>query len=122
MRAGKLDRLIDIQRKTSAISASGGVTETWTNVAARKPAGMAPVRGDERFATPETVALEQIEFRVRYSDVVASLSPQDRVIYPAMAEGDTDIPARRIHNVLAVHELGRREGLRIVTERRPDVT
>lgn len=122
MRPGKLDRLIDIQRKTQTITTSGDVQESWSNIAARKPASMSPVNGDERFATPETVALEQIEFRVRYSDVVAALTPLDRIIHPAMNTGDTDIPARRVHNVLAVHEIGRREGLKIITERRPDVT
>jgi len=120
MRAGKLDRLIDIQRKSSTASASGEPQDTWTNIVSRKPASMSPVDGDERFSTPETVSLEQVEFRVRYSDVVAALTPLDRIIYPALNDGDS-VPSRRIHNILAVHEIGRREGLRIITERRPDL-
>lgn len=124
MRAGRLDRLITIQSKASTISASGGVTEAWTTIANRRPASMSPVRGDERFSAPGIVAFEQIEFRIRYSADVADLSPQDRIIYPALG---TDSPAevpeeRRIHDVLAVLEIGRREGFQIITQRRPDVT
>ncbi len=85
------------------------------------------MRGDERFANPEEVAGEQIEFRIRYSDDVATLNPKDRIIYPAVSEaeaGDPDhvIPERAIHDILAVHEINRREGLKIITNRRPDVT
>jgi head-tail adaptor len=116
--------VITIQRKTSSISASGGVTEAWETIAARRAASMLPVRGDERFDTAQTVALEQIEFRIRYAADVADLSPQDRIIYPALgADSPQETPAgRAIHDVLAVLEIGRREGLQIFTQRRADVT
>lgn len=85
---------------------------------------MSPVRGDERFSAPEIAAFEQIEFRIRYSADVADLSPKDRIIYPALsADSPAEVPAaRRIHDILAVLEIGRREGLQIITQRRPDVT
>lgn len=88
---------------------------------------MWPVRGDERFASPEKVASDQIEFRVRYSADVAALTPLDRVIYPALTEEQAEeeayvIPERSIHDVLLVQEIGRREGLKIITARRADVT
>ena len=124
MRAGKLDRLIDLQSKTATESPSGEVTEVWSTFCARKPASYAPVRADERYAAPQTVARQQVEFRIRYSSNVAGLSPQHRVIYPAMNDGD-DAPANpedaRIYDILEVHELGRRDGLRIITQRRVDV-
>lgn len=124
MRAGRLDRLITIQRKTSIISDAGGVTETWATVGSlRRAASMNPVRGEERFSNPQISALEQIEFRIHYSADVAALSPQDRIIYPALEDASplNDPAAVGIHDVLAVHEIGRREGLQIITQRRADV-
>lgn len=123
MRAGRLDRLIDIQRKTTTLSDSGEPVETWTNLVTRRAASMSPVKGDERFAVPELVANEQIEFRVRYSSSLLNLTPQDRVIYPALSEDspEDEPTTRQIHEILAVHEIGRREGLQIITQRRPDV-
>lgn len=127
MKAGSLDRRVTIQRKTETPSPSGEPEVTWANISVRRPASMWPVRGDERFASPEETAYEQIEFRVRYSADVAALSPLDRVIHPALtAEQAADlnyvIPTRSIHDVLGVLEIGRREGLKIITQRRADVT
>lgn len=124
--AGKLDRKVTIQRKSLTNSDSGEPVETWANLAVRRSASMWPFRATEGFAEPETTSYEQIEFRVRYSSDVASLSPQDRVIYPALtdeqaADDNYEIPARSIHDVLGVLEINRREGLKIITRRRPDV-
>lgn len=124
MRAGKLDRLIDIQRKSVTPGEGGEPVETWANIAARRPAGYRPLRGDERFGDPQLVANEQVEFRIHYSLSVAALTPQDRIIYPAMSADSPpeDITTMRIHDILAVQEIGRREGLQIITRRRADVT
>ena len=124
MRAGRLDRLVTIQRKTLTNSESGEPIETWTNIAHRRAASMTPVRGDERFSDPQLVGQEQIEFRVRYSAEIAALTPQDRILHPALSEDspEDDPTTRQIHDVLAVHEIGRREGLQIMTLRRADVT
>lgn len=122
MRAGYLDRLIDIQRKTSTASDSGESIDAWNNIASRRAAGYRSLRGDERFAAPQVVAEEQVEFKIRYSDNVADLSPLDRIIYPASSEAspEDDPDSRRIYNILAVPEVGRREGLRIIAVRRAD--
>lgn len=127
MRAGSLDRRVTIQRKTVTLSDSGDTVEAWANLSVRRPASMWPVKGDERFGSPEEVANEQIEFKVRYSADVAALTPLDRIIHPALtteqaADPDYVIPERSIHDVLAVLEIGRREGLKIITNRRADVT
>jgi SPP1 family predicted phage head-tail adaptor len=123
MRGGRLDRLITIQRKTSTRSDSGEPQESWETVVLRRRAGMKPVRGDEQFNVEQLVAKEQIEFTVRYSADVAALSPMDRIIHPALPADSplTEPQERAIHDVQAVHEIGRREGLRILTFRRPDV-
>lgn len=124
MRAGRLDRLITIQRKSETQLPSGEPVEAWTTIVSRRAASMAPVKGDERFATPQEVASEQVEFRVRHSLDVAALSPKDRIVYPALSEAspEDEPDERNIYDVLAVHEIGRREGLRIITQRRADVT
>lgn len=121
MRFGRLDRVITIQRKSTTSSDSGEPVETWANIATRRAASVAPVRGDERFTGEQLVANDQIEFRVHYSQTLAELSPLDRVLYPAPNAGEeADVAERSIHDIIAVHEIGRREGLQIITTRRAD--
>jgi head-tail adaptor len=127
MQAGKLDRKITIQRKSSTLSESGDPVDTWANVAIRRSASMWPFRGTEGFSAPEETSFEQVEFRVRYSSDIADLSPKDRIICPALteaqaADGGYVIPGRSIYDVVGVLEINRREGLKIITQRRPDLT
>lgn len=129
MQAGRLDRLITIQRNTPTSGEDGQPSDSWATVGAlRRHASVRPVRGEERFTADQFVALEQIEFRIRYADTVADLTPLDRILYPALTEAEvgssppTTIETRRIYNIMAVHEIGRREGLQILTARRADVT
>lgn len=126
MAAGKLDRKITIQRKSVTSSDSGEPVEAWSNLDVRRSASMWPFKAAEGFGGPETTSYEQVEFRIRYSSDMATLSPQDRVIYPALTEAEAAdsghvIPERSIYDVLGVLEINRREGLRIITNRRPDV-
>lgn len=98
---------------------SGAPVETWSAIATKRAASVGPVSGDERFSEPQWAAKQQTEFLVRWSDSIADLSPLDRVVYPpAPAAGN--IPGRTIYDVAAVHEVGRREGLRIIAVRRAD--
>src|SRR5262245_19560348 len=108
MRAGRLDRLITIQRKTVTLSDSGHPSEVWTDVVTRRPASVLPVRGDERFGDPQIVATEQVEFRIRHSQNVADLGPQHRIIYPALSgdSPDESVVERRVYDILSVHEIG----------------
>lgn len=124
MRAGRLDRRITIQRKTTTRSNSGAEVETWTTLVNRRPATAVPVRGGETFNNVAVIAQEIMEFWVRYSANIADLSPGDRVIYPALSEDspEDEPPARHIYDVLALHETGRRDGIKIIAQRRPDVT
>lgn len=122
MRAGRLDKLITIQRKSVTYSDSGEPQDTWAALVERWPASITPVRGDERFSAAQYVAKEQTEFRIRWSQIVSTLSPLDRVIYPAPATGDTSEPAMRsIYDVMSVQEIGRNEVLQILAARRADV-
>src|SRR5262245_59692500 len=117
MYAGQLDRLIDIQSKTTTSSGSGEQIETWIDLVAWRPASMRALRANERIGDPQATAMEEIEFRIRWSPPLADLSPLDRIIYPS---GKPAL-GRNVYDILAVHEIGRREGLQILTKRRTDV-
>lgn len=122
MRAGRLDRLIDIQRATATVSDSGEQIIAWSNIVERRAASITPIQGSERFITPQIEAIDQVEFRIRLFADVANLTARDRIIYPAMtASSPPEAPAeRQIYNILSIIEIGRREGLRIIAIRRPD--
>jgi head-tail adaptor len=117
----RFDRIITIQRKTSTASESGEPIDVWSALVLRRPATMSAVRGDERFSSPQINATDQVEFRIRHSDDVADLSPLDRIIYPALSSGGDNVQTRWIYDIVSVPEIGRREGLRIIANRRPDV-
>jgi SPP1 family predicted phage head-tail adaptor len=119
MQYGRLDRQITIQRKIETQSESGQPIETWSALLSRRAASKQPVRGEERFTAPQIAALEQVEFRIRWSANVADLSPLDRIVYPAINEGDP-VLTRSIYEILAVSEIGRQDGLSIITFRRAD--
>lgn len=124
MKAGKLDRKIDIQRLTAGQSDSGAPTEEWENIAERLAAAYYPVRGDERSAAPQFVASQQVDFNTRWTAALSSLTPKDRIIYPAINEDISpaeEITEDRIFDVIEVSEVGRRDGLKIRTARRADV-
>lgn len=121
MRAGRLDRFITIQRKTVTYSGAGEPINTWAALVADRPASVSPVRGDERFGGEQYAAMEQTEFRVRWSSEIAALTPLDRVVYPASDASESPEVARSIYDIMAVHELGRHEGLQILTARQADV-
>lgn len=120
MRAGSLDRLIDIQEKMTSVSDSGAVIETWVTCLARRAASYRPLKGEERYSGPGVSATEQVEFKIRYTENVSALSPLNRLIYPAPNEPNDEVSSLRVWNILAVNELGRREALAIIAERRPD--
>lgn len=124
MRAGRLDRMITIQRKVETESPSGEPIATWTNIALRRSASYRSLRGGERFTAEQYVANEQVEFQIRFSSDVAGLSPLDRIVYPALqADSPPNEPeTRRIYDVIDASEIGRREGVRVVAVRRADVT
>lgn len=129
MQAGRLNRLITIQRNTQTSGEDGHPSDSWAAVGAlRRHASLRPLRGEERFTAPQFVATEQVEFRIRYADTVAELTPLDRVIYPALTEAEFGsspvfvIPTRRMYDIIAAHEIGLREGVQIFASRRADVT
>ncbi len=122
MKAGKLDRRIDLQRKTDGYSDSGQPIESWTNLAERIAASYSPVRGNERNTAPQWIADEQVEFWIRWNSGVEDLNPKDRIIYPAILDTspEEEITEGRIFDIISVLEIGRREGLKIMAARKAD--
>lgn len=126
MRAGRLDRRITVQTRATTRSGSGAIGEAWTTLgSARRPASVALAKGDERLRERQDVASQDWEFRVRYSEQLAALTPLSRIIYPALSDaeaGDSEfVPSdQRIYDVQSVAEIGRREGQTILTRRRTD--
>src|SRR5262245_36428686 len=82
MRAGPLDRRIAIQRKTVTQSPSGDTSESWAEITTNRPAAIAGVSGSEQMGSDQIRSRQQVEFRIRWSQNVADVSPLDRIIYP----------------------------------------
>jgi len=129
VKAETLDRLVTIQRLVLRPSRSGHPTEVWSAVAHRRAASVAPLSGREAYAgrnedaAPQALAQETVVVRVRWAPSVADLTPQDRIVYPAPASPNEQAPpARSIYDIVAVSEIGRRDGLKIVATRRNEAT
>ena len=125
MQAGRLDEHITIQGRSVTQSRTGDIIESWTVLGAlRISAGVRPASGGEGFTMPQTVATEFTEFTVYWQQALAGLAPTDRLIYPALSQAEYDAgqaaAGRRVYDIVAIHPIGRREGLRIVATRRPD--
>lgn len=164
MMGGKLDRRITLQRKILVLTPSGDQQETWITIAANRPASVRPVAGTERYSGEQLQAIQQVEFRIRWSAAVQSIGPLDRILYPVFARPiisfvpadlDVNVPIGTvvgqatlngnytgtpnwmltegieqieniddqtdIYDVIAVNEIGRREGLSIIASRQPDI-
>lgn len=98
MRAGKLDRIIAIERFTSTVDEYGTVVETWTPVATVRAELIQSTVQEFMQAYGET-AQTAVVFRVRFRDDIAV---DDRVTY-----------ASRAYDLKEIKELGRREGLEL---------
>lgn len=116
MKSGSLDRRIQIQRRTDTRDAHGQPIPTWATIGAVRWASYGPVGGAERYVSDQFVAREQVEFIVRWTTDLSDINPKDRVVFPIVTSGT--VPDSQTYEIMAVHEIGRREGLRIVTARR----
>lgn len=124
MDSGKMDRRIDIQTPGVGYDDFGQpLDDNWQDVALGRAASYRPLRGTERNVAEQWVGKEQVEFQIRYSSLVSTLKTGDRVIYPAEVQGISPpeiITNGRIFDIIAIHEIGRRDGLKIIAARRSD--
>ena len=101
MRAGKLDRIIKIQRSSgTTINAAGTPTETWADLATMR--AQLIQASTEEFLRGWGAAAEGVAiFKIRFLD---GLKVHDRVIHEGV-----------IHDIREIKELGRRHGLELRT-------
>jgi SPP1 family predicted phage head-tail adaptor len=98
MRAGQLDRTIELQSVATAPNSFGELVETWTTFAS-PAAAIVPTRGNERFTAQQLVGHAVTTFRIRYR---TGLTVLNRIVYDG-----------RQWDIHDVREIGRREGLEI---------
>ncbi|RUY31699.1 head-tail adaptor protein [Mesorhizobium sp. M7A.F.Ca.US.001.04.1.1] len=98
MRAGKLDRIIAIERKTETVSPTGAVVTAWLNIATVRAEIVTQSASEflTRFGEAESGT---IVFRVRY---LAGITTADRVTYSG-----------QVYDLKEVTEIGRRRGLEL---------
>ncbi len=100
MKAGALDRRAMLQRKTVVYDDYGGEIEAWAELATVS-AQVVQQSGREFLAAQQIQADQRVLFRLRWIEGVTVL---DRVSYGG-----------RLHNIQDVKELGRREGVELMT-------
>ena len=116
MKPGSLDRRIKIQRRVNTQSSSGAMVASWSPVSERA-ASVRVGDGDGKSFGPGLEASQVVEFIVRYSSDIASLSPNDQIIFPAASVSNRDI-----YNVLSVFPVGRNNVLKIIANRKEDAS
>ena len=108
MKAGNLDRRIVIERATVSRDQYNAPVEAWAELATVW-ASKTDVKDGERMRADAVSSEITTRFRIRYSATVADVNPKDRVRF----EG-------RIYDIVAVKEIGRREGIEITASARND--
>ncbi|MFK4523695.1 SPP1 family predicted phage head-tail adaptor [Bradyrhizobium japonicum] len=102
MRAGSLDRLIEIQRRTTGLDLYGTPVETWTTFATVRAQLLKNATDDREGQRGHTTDV-MLNFRMRY---FAGLSLNDRLFY----EGQQ-------YQITGIAEIGRRVGMDASCER-----
>lgn len=105
MRAGKLDRLVTIQRAVIARDAAGQEIKTWEDVATVW-AQARPFRGGERFVAQQIVGKAVMTFVIRWR---ANVTVKDRIVYDD-----------KVWDIRDVREVGRHVGFEIDTTARSE--
>lgn len=108
MRAGGLDRRIVIERVSVTYDEFNAPVEQWSTLATVW-ASKVDVKDGERFRADAVSSEITTRFRIRYSTTVADVSPRDRISYDG-----------RLYDIVAVKEVGRREGIEITASARND--
>lgn len=102
MRAGKLDRVIAIQRAAHVPNDAGTPVATWGNLATLRAELVAPRAAHERIAAQGAVDRAAVVFRTRF---LAGVTNADRIVFEGRAYGLKDVTV-----------LGRNRGLELTAE------
>ena len=102
MISGPLDRTITIEKRQYTLDAMGGEVITWVLIGNRA-ASSTPVKDGERFGNAEAIATITHRFQIRWNRAMwDQLDPKCRITFDS-----------RLYDVVAVKEIGRREGIEI---------
>ena len=108
MRAGKLDRKIDVLRASTSRNGFNEEVAAWEPLA-RVWAEAVPISDGERRRAGETLSSKKFRFTIRYSSQVYTVDPRDRIRYDG-----------RIFDINGVKDVGRREGIEITATARAE--
>jgi SPP1 family predicted phage head-tail adaptor len=108
MQAGELDRRITIERYSSSINDFGEEVGAWAAIATVW-ASKADIRDTERFVAQQVNSTITTRFQIRYSSMLADVNPKDRLTHAGL-----------LYGIVAVKEIGRREGIEITAAARND--
>lgn len=101
MKAGELDRRVTLQARALTKNAFNEDVESWPDFATVW-ASYQPVRDAERFRAAEVAASITARFQIRWATALRGLDPTWRLTFDG-----------RSFDIVAVKEIGRREGLEI---------
>ncbi len=107
MRAGALDRRITIESQSAGRSATGAEVVTWATVATVS-ASKRDTKGDERFRAAQREDRVETVWRIRFRD---DLDPSMRINYAGV-----------FYELIGIVELGRKDGLDLLTSRQISAT
>ncbi|WP_407192524.1 phage head closure protein [Bradyrhizobium sp. STM 3566] len=102
MRAGSLDRLIEIQRRTTGLDLYGTPVETWTTFTTMRAQLLKNATDDREGARGHTTDAV-LTFRMYY---MPSLSFNDRLLYDGQQ-----------YEITGITEIGRRVGMDVISQR-----
>lgn len=106
MNIGHMDRRIELQTSAHTVNQYGERTDSWSTYATVW-AAIVYRGGSEKVSGDQVSSTNKVEFRIRYSSTVSRVLASDRVLYNT-----------QYYQILAVEEIGRREGYKLICELR----
>ncbi|MDQ7970751.1 MAG: phage head closure protein [Oxalicibacterium faecigallinarum] len=100
MRAGKLNKRVQLQMPHRVKGDDGGFTQTWVDVGSKRWAGIVPISGREANRSNQTIASTESRITMRYSSVTAEISETWRVLH-----GEKVYDIKRIANLESADEV-----------------
>ncbi len=111
--AGARDRVITFQRRVTTRDAANALVETWPFYATAR-AAMTPLSDAERVRAQEVAASMTTRWVTNWTPTLALVDQRDRIEFTD--SGGTT----RTHDIVAVKEIGRRQGLEFTTNARAE--
>jgi len=108
VRAGELDRRIEIRTAAVSTNELNEPVETWIPAVTVK-AKVMPISDGERFRAGEVSAQITTRFLIRWSITTSEITPKDRIVYGG-----------KTFDIFHLKEIGRREGIEISAAARAD--